>query len=119
MADRRTPVPDPLGDVVLDAVDFMQAFVETSLAVPGFIGGNTDGEVREESERESRAGDARAEARHAQERRVGQDGEEPQAGDRDRTFGGAQSRREGAKEKEGGCEEALSHLGGIMDEEAQ
>src|SRR5262249_22967976 len=56
------------------------------------------GKVWQGSVAKSEAGDARAEARHAQERAFGQDGHAPQAGDRDRAIGGATGRGEGAEE---------------------
>src|SRR6187402_3404838 len=68
-----------------------------------------DGNVWQEGERQGREGDAREEARHAEERRLGQEGDEPQAGHRDRPVGSARGRRQGAGEEvgceEGGCEE--------------
>jgi hypothetical protein len=55
--------------------------------------------IRKESARQSREGDARAEARHAQERKLGQEGEEPQAGHRHRIVGSAPRRRQSAIEE--------------------
>jgi hypothetical protein len=55
--------------------------------------------VREESAGQSREGDARTEARHAEERRFGQEGDQPQTSDRDRLVGSATGRRQGADEE--------------------
>jgi O-acetyl-ADP-ribose deacetylase len=57
-------------------------------------------QVRQESLAESEAGDARAKARHAPQRKVRQQSEEPQAGDRHRSFPGAPRRRESATQAE-------------------
>jgi hypothetical protein len=56
-------------------------------------------QVRTEGLGKSREDDARAEEGHASQRRLGEESDEPQAGDRDRTFGGASRRREGAVEE--------------------
>src|SRR3954447_1857067 len=55
--------------------------------------------VREESTGQSREGDARTQTRHAEKRRLRQEGEEPQAGDRDRIVGSAPRGRQGAGEE--------------------
>jgi hypothetical protein len=55
--------------------------------------------VREESAGQSREGDARTEARHPEERKLGQEGEEPQTGHRHRTVGSAERRRQSAVEE--------------------
>jgi hypothetical protein len=63
-------------------------------------------QVREKVGGESREGDARAEARHAEKWQLGEEGDEPQAGHRHRTFGSAARRRQGAVEEvvvEEGC----------------
>src|SRR5437868_6640571 len=65
----------------------------------------SDGTVRQESAKQGEARDAQAQVGHAQERPLGQDGEEPQAGDRDRPVGGAQGRRQGPEEEERRLEE--------------
>jgi hypothetical protein len=63
-------------------------------------------QVREEGVGEGREGDARAEARHAAQRRLGQEGGEPQAGHRDRIVRGAARRGEGpAGEEDAGVGE--------------
>jgi hypothetical protein len=48
---------------------------------------------------EGRESDARAEERNAQVRALRQEGQEPEAGDRDRTVGGSTRRRKGSCEK--------------------
>src|SRR5688572_26534277 len=58
----------------------------------------SNGQVRKESGRQGEKGDARAQARDAQERPLGQEGQEPQAGDRNRPVPGAQGGGEGAEE---------------------
>jgi len=58
------------------------------------------GEVREEGAGEGQEGHARAQGGQARKRRLAQKGEEPQAGDRDRSFRSAARRREGAAESE-------------------
>jgi hypothetical protein len=55
--------------------------------------------VREESAGQSREGDARAEEGHTQERKLGQESEEPQASHRHRTLRSAPRRRQGAVEE--------------------
>jgi hypothetical protein len=55
-------------------------------------------EVRQEDSEEGRRGDARVQARQA-EKRVGQKGDEPQAGHRHRALRGAARRRQGAVEE--------------------
>ena len=66
-------------------------------------------EVRPRSEQERRECDASPQEGHAEERtwRQGWDGEEPEAGDRDRPFGSAEEGREGS-EKELVAEEQLA-----------
>src|SRR5688572_25635483 len=66
--------------------------------------GGLYGEVRQEGRREGQEGDERAQTRHAQERPVRQEGQEQEAGHRDRPLTGAQGGWEGAS-KEGGVEE--------------
>jgi hypothetical protein len=73
-------------------------------------------QVREKVPGQSREGDARAETRHAQKRRLGQEGDEPQAGHRHRTFGSASRRRQGAVE-EGLVEEVVFIEEGVVVEE--
>jgi hypothetical protein len=63
--------------------------------------------VREESAGQSREGDARTETRHAEKRRLGQEGKEPQTSDRHRTLRSATRRREGAAGEEGVVEEVV------------
>ena len=58
------------------------------------------GEVRQEGAVEGQEGDGRAQGRHAAERPLGQEGDEPQAGDRHRPVGSAARRRQGAFESE-------------------
>ena len=48
------------------------------------------------AQKQGQARDARAQARNAAQRPLGQEGDEPQAGDRDRPVRGASRRREGA-----------------------
>jgi hypothetical protein len=55
--------------------------------------------VREESAGQSREGNARTEARHAQKRRFGQEGDQPQTSDCDRLVRSAKGRRQGAVEE--------------------
>src|SRR5438552_6594016 len=59
--------------------------------------------VFEESRQKSWSRDARAQVRHVEERSVGPQGQEPQAGDRDRSVPGTRRRGEGAEEAQG-CE---------------
>src|SRR6187401_2169581 len=61
--------------------------------------GAANGNVWQEGERQGREGDAREEARHAEERRLGQEGDEPQAGHRDRPVRSEEGRRQGAGEE--------------------
>jgi hypothetical protein len=56
-------------------------------------------QVREEGIGKSRREHARDEAREVEERRLRQEGDEPQAGHRHRTFGSAPRRRKGAVEE--------------------
>jgi hypothetical protein len=56
-------------------------------------------QVRSRGEEQSRQGDARAKARHAEIRQLRKERHEPQAGDRDRPLGGASLRREGPAEE--------------------
>src|SRR2546428_11655260 len=58
------------------------------------------GQVRKESAGEGQAGDARAKTRHAEKRALGQEGEEPQTGDRHRPRRGAPRRGQGAPQAE-------------------
>jgi hypothetical protein len=62
--------------------------------------GHPDGSVWQQGVGKGREGDARAQARHAEERPLRQDGEEQEAGDRDRPVGGAAGRRQSAGEEE-------------------
>src|SRR5262245_48709260 len=66
----------------------------------GERGGRRHGEVRPQGPAEGREGDARAEARDAEEREVREEGEEPQAGDRDRAVPGAPRGWEGSAQEE-------------------
>jgi hypothetical protein len=63
------------------------------------------GEVREEGAGEGQEGHARAQGGQARKRQLAQKGEEPQAGDRDRSFRSAARRREGTAESESLIEE--------------
>jgi hypothetical protein len=56
--------------------------------------------VRKESAGQSREDDARTEARHAQERRLGQEGDQPQTSDRYRPLRSTPRRRQGAAGEE-------------------
>src|SRR5437867_186907 len=58
--------------------------------------GENDGKVRQKSAIEGQEGHARKEGGNPQEREIGQEGDEPQAGDRYRPFGSAQGGRKGA-----------------------
>src|SRR6476660_8292106 len=62
-------------------------------------GGWNGRKVRQEGPQQGEEGDARAQARHAEERALRQEGEEPQAGDCDRVVRGAARRRQGAEEE--------------------
>jgi len=65
---------------------------------------NSDGtQILEESVGGCRARDEEAQGRYVEERPLGQEGQEPQASDCDRSVGGEGERQEGAKE---GIEEA-------------
>ncbi|MBV8543143.1 MAG: hypothetical protein JO093_09705 [Acidobacteria bacterium] len=55
--------------------------------------------VREESAGQSREGDARTEKGHAEKRKLGQEGNEPQTGHRHRPLRSAPRRRQGAVEE--------------------
>src|ERR1043165_964778 len=57
-------------------------------------------EIFQRRVQKSRGRDEEAQEGHAEERPFRQEGQEPQAGDRDRTFGSAQIRQEGAEEEE-------------------
>src|SRR5579862_8166889 len=59
-------------------------------------------QIRQESAEDRGKRDAAAQARHLEirQRRKRRQGEEPQAGDRDRSFGGAQEGREGPSQEE-------------------
>src|SRR5690349_9892965 len=57
------------------------------------------GQVWQESGPESEEGHARAQTRDPQERPIRQEGQEPQAGDRNRPGAGAPRRRKGAAEE--------------------
>src|SRR6185437_1704047 len=59
--------------------------------------GDFDGSIWPYRTVEGEEGDGRTQARDASQR-LGQEGDEPEAGDRDRPVRGAQERREGAKE---------------------
>ena len=78
------------------------------------------GEVREEGAGEGQEGHARTQGGQARKRRLAQESEEPQAGDRDRSFRSATRRRQGAAESEPlveeiGREEAIEKE--VVDEE--
>jgi hypothetical protein len=60
-------------------------------------------QIRQKGFRESREDDARAQARHTSERWLGQEGDEPQTGDRDRTLRSTSRRRQSP----GGAEEVV------------
>jgi hypothetical protein len=64
-------------------------------------------QVWEEGPGQSREGDARAQEGHAAQRRLGQEGDEPQAGHRHRSLGSAPRRREGAAAAEVFVEEVV------------
>jgi hypothetical protein len=70
---------------------------------PGEV--NVDGQIRKEGQRESREGNARAQARHVEKRPLGQEGDEQETGDRNRPFGSPRSRRQGASQE--GFEEGI------------
>src|SRR5262245_40049158 len=55
--------------------------------------------IRQEGFGQGREGDARAEGRDPQVRSLGQEGQEPEAGDRDRPLGGSSRRRQGSGEE--------------------
>ena len=55
-----------------------------------------NGQIRQKGTTKSQAGNARTETRNSQERTVGKEGVEPQAGNRDRALTGEKSRREGS-----------------------
>lgn len=63
--------------------------------------GGRHGEVRKDRAVEGQEGDARTQGREAQKRAFRQEGDEPQAGDRDRTLRSATRRREGPGEEVG------------------
>src|SRR6185437_5628982 len=65
----------------------------------------TDGQVREESAEQSEARDARTEARHASQRALRQESDEPQAGDCDWIVRGAPRRRKNSAQAEEQWEE--------------
>ena len=67
---------------------------------------NAHGNVWQEGRRQGRKGDAREEGGHAEERRLGQEGHQQEAGDRDRPLGGAQGRRQGPGQERRGQEVA-------------
>src|ERR1051325_2038215 len=56
-------------------------------------------EILQRRVQKSRGRDEEAQEGHAEERPLRQEGQEPQAGDRDRTFGSAQVRQEGAEKE--------------------
>jgi len=59
------------------------------------------GQVRKKGTGEGRQSHARTQGRHAAQRRLGQEGQEPEAGDCDRPVRSAPRRREGAAEEDG------------------
>ena len=59
------------------------------------------GQVQQESIREGRESDARKEAWNSEERKVRQEGYEPEAGDRHRIVGGSARRSEGPSQEVG------------------
>jgi hypothetical protein len=62
-------------------------------------GENADGsKIFQEDIRRCQACDEEAQGRHAEERPVGPQGQEPQTGDRDRAFGSTRQRQESAEE---------------------
>src|SRR5437016_8349130 len=70
------------------------ARVRTPMLTPGH------GAIRQKGLPEGPQGDARAEAGNPQVGPLGQEGEEPQAGDRDRPLAGSPRRRKGPQEEE-------------------
>jgi hypothetical protein len=63
-------------------------------------GGSTHRQIRQESEKRSQEGDAQDEERHAEKRQVGQEGDEQEAGDRDRPLEGPEEGGQSASQKE-------------------
>src|SRR5439155_1567503 len=61
--------------------------------------GENDGQIRKESTSEGQEGYARTEARHAEERKVQEEGNEPKTGDRHRTLRSSPRGRKGAQEE--------------------
>jgi hypothetical protein len=58
--------------------------------------------------KEGQARDAQAQKGHVEERAIGQDREKPEAGHRHRSFGSAQGRKKGAREKS--CEKIRKEI---------
>src|SRR5260221_6651144 len=75
---------------------------------------NAYGPVWKENGEEGREGDQGAQKGHAEERALRQEGEEQEAGDRDRIVRGAQGRRQGTEEKEGRLEEEKKEVDGYQ-----
>jgi hypothetical protein len=84
-------------------------------------GGFFHGKVRRKGSGESRDRVAQIETRNAEER-IGQEGDEPQTGDRDRTVGSATRRRQGAVEEGGVVEEGFVieevHVKEVVEQES-
>ena len=88
----------------------LQVFIDAQGGVHGI-------EIRKEVAGQSGTRDARTKARETEERSIGQEGDESQAGDRHRTLRGATRRRQGAA-KEIVIEETLLVEEAIIVEEA-
>jgi hypothetical protein len=67
---------------------------------PPWRPGGRNGEIRQEDAGQGSQSDAREKGRQASQRRLAQEGDEPQAGDRDRAVRGAARGRQGAPEPE-------------------
>src|SRR6185369_7299023 len=100
----------PLHGVSTDAIAFGPRFAEQSpmRAVPRYTRCRQiaaaqlpkeihHGQIRQEGSKQGRKDDARAQTRNLAQRTVGQEGDQPQAGDRDRPVGSAPRRRQGAE----------------------
>src|SRR5215213_7326085 len=70
--------------------------------------GDGYGNVWRQGTGEGQDGDARAQEGHSEKRLLGQEGDEPEAGDRDRLVRSAQGRRQGAATEEIGGEEVIA-----------
>src|SRR4029077_7168714 len=62
--------------------------------------GGTNGAIRQESSLQGEEGDAREKARYAEVGALGEEGDEPEAGDRDRAFRGSPRGRKGSEQTE-------------------